>query len=153
MKLLHFHSVSLVRISAAAALAATALRGCYVVPLGQPAPNSPSQQTYAVAAGPIAQTFSARLYPSNAEATPYGAITGTVTNDMNGRGHISANINGEQFQGDATRAPGSRSTSIANAAGTRGGMLNCRYTMNSATLGSGQCTLNDGATFTMHIGS
>jgi hypothetical protein len=154
MKPLPSRSISLVRLSAIAALSGAALSGCYVVPLGQPTPNSPSQQAYAPAPapGPVTQTFNARLYPSNAEATPYGAITGTVTNDMNGRGHISANIGGEQFQGEATRAQGSRSTGIANAAGNRGSMLNCQYTMNSATLGSGQCVLNNGPAFTMHIG-
>jgi len=42
---------------------------------------------------------------------------------------------------------------VANASGTRGGILNCRYSMNSAILGAGNCTLNNGAAFTMHVGS
>lgn len=145
-------SVTLVRLSLVAALAGTALSGCYVVPLGQPAPAAPPSQAYAVAPGPVAQTFNARLYPSNAEAARYGAVAGTVTNDMNGRGHFNAQIGSEQFQGEATRVAGSRGTGVANATGSRGGNLSCQYTMNSATLGSGQCVLNSGPAFTMHIG-
>jgi hypothetical protein len=111
-----------------------------------------ASQAYAVAPGPVAQSFSARLYPSNAEAARYGTVAGTVTNDMNGRGHFNAQIGGEQFQGEATRVAGSRGAGVANASGNRGGNLSCQYTMNSATLGSGQCVLNSGPAFTMHIG-
>ena len=106
-------SVTFVRLTLVAALAGTALSGCYVVPLGQPAPAVPSSQSYAVAPGPAAQTFNARLYPSNPEAARYGAVAGTVTNDMNGRGHFNAQIGGEQFQGEATRVAGSRGTGVA----------------------------------------
>jgi hypothetical protein len=42
---------------------------------------------------------------------------------------------------------------VANGTGTYGSYINCRYTMNSATLGQGACRLNNGATFTMHVGS
>jgi hypothetical protein len=145
-------SVTFVRLTLAATLAAAVLSGCYVVPLGQPAPAAPPSQAYAIAPGPIAQSFNARLYPSNAEAARYGTVAGTVTNDMNGRGHFNAQIGGEQFQGEATRVAGSRSAGVANASGNRGGNLSCQYTMNSATLGSGQCVLNSGPAFTMHIG-
>lgn len=141
------------RLALAAAFAATALSGCYVVPMqpiGQPAP--PAQAMAVLPAGPIAQTFTARLYPSNAAAAAYGMVAGTVTNDMNGRGHFNAVIGAEQFQGEATRVAGSERNGLANASGTRGGMLSCRYTMNSATLGSGNCVLNGGPAFTMHIG-
>ncbi|MDM0038992.1 hypothetical protein QTH89_21340 [Variovorax sp. J22G21] len=137
----------------AAVVAATALSGCYVVPMqpiGQVTP--PAQAIAVMPAGPVAQTFTARLYPSNAEAAPYGTVAGVVTNDMNGRGHFSAVIGGEQFQGEATRVAGSQRGGIANASGTRGGILSCRYTMNSATLGTGSCVLNSGPAFTMHIG-
>ncbi|MDQ0042858.1 hypothetical protein J2W34_002948 [Variovorax boronicumulans] len=145
-------SATIVRLTLAATLTAAALSGCYVVPIAQPAPAAPPSQAYAVAPGPIAQSFSARLYPSNAEAARYGTVAGTVTNDMNGRGHFNAQIGGEQFQGEATRVAGSRGAGVANASGNRGGNLSCQYTMNSATLGSGQCVLNSGPAFTMHIG-
>ncbi|MET3913977.1 hypothetical protein ABID97_000759 [Variovorax sp. OAS795] len=141
-----------IRLTLAATLAATALSGCYVVPLGQPAPAAPPSQSYPIAPGPVTQSVSARLYPSNAEAARYGTVAGTVTNDMNGRGHFSALIGNEQFQGEATRVAGSRGAGVANASGNRGGNLSCQYTMNSATLGSGQCVLNGGPAFTMHIG-
>lgn len=107
----------------------------------------------AFAPAPATQTFTARLYPSNAEATRYGTVAGVVTNDMNGRGYFNAVIGGEPFQGEATRVPGSGQRSgMANASGARGGMLSCRYTMNSATLGTGSCVLNNGPSFTMHVG-
>jgi len=167
MKLLSLHSVSLVRLSAVAALAAASLTGCYVVPMqpGQSLPPGPvtvvpaqSMQPavmgVAVAATPppSTQNFTARLYPSNAEASRYGTVTGVVTNDLNGHGNFNAVIGGEQFQGEATRAAGSQRGGVANASGGRGGILICRYTMNSATLGTGNCILNNGPAFTMHIG-
>jgi hypothetical protein len=145
-------SVTFVRLSLCAALTATALSGCYVVPLGQPAPAAPPSQAYAVAPSPVTQSFGARLYPSNAEAARYGTVAGTVTSDLNGRGHFNALIGNEQFQGEATRVAGSRGAGVANASGNRGSILSCQYTMNSATLGSGQCVLNGGPAFTMHIG-
>ena len=49
--------------------------------------------------------------------------------------------------------PGAQRGGVANASGSRGGMLSCRYTMNSPTLGTGSCVLNNGPAFTMHIGS
>ena len=101
-------------------------------------------------AAPI--VFSARLYPSNELAAGYGLVSATVANDLNGRGTFSATINGEVFTGEATRRAGSHRDGVANGAGNRGSFLDCRYTMNSATLGTGNCRLSDGATFTMHVG-
>lgn len=165
MKLLSLRSVSVVRLSGLAALAAVGLSGCYVVPMqpGQALPPGPvtvvsaqsaqqSSMGIAPAAAPTTQNFTARLYPSNAEAARYGTVTGVVTNDLNGHGSFSTVIAGESFQGEATRAPGGTRSGAANAAGSRGGMLGCRYTMNSPTLGSGTCVLNNGPTFAMHIG-
>ena len=152
-------------LAALCAASAALLTGCYVVPMqpGQTLPPGPVTVVPAgsvnAAAGPAAQApapttqnFSARLYPSNAEASRYGTVTGLVTNDLNGHGSFSAVIAGESFQGEATRAPGGTRSGVANAAGSRGGMLSCRYTMNSATLGSGTCVLNNGPTFAMHVG-
>ena len=97
-------------------------------------------------------TFSARLYPSNDTASSYGMVMAVVTNDLNGRGTFSTNINGESFTGEATRTAGSARDGQANGAGNRGSYINCRYQMNSATLGSGQCRLSNGAQFSMHVG-
>lgn len=99
-------------------------------------------------------TFTARLYPANDAASAYGMVGAVVTNDLNGRGTFSTVINGESFTGEATRAVGSSlREGIANGAGSRGSYINCRYQMNSATMGTGQCRLSTGAQFTMHVGS
>ncbi|QJW85818.1 hypothetical protein HK414_14110 [Ramlibacter terrae] len=134
----------------AALVAGATLAGCYVVPM-QPASPAPAVHVVPVPApGPV--TFTARLYPANDLATPYGMVGAVVTNDLNGRGHFSTAINGETFTGEATRAAGSSREGVANGAGNRGGYINCRYTMNNATLGTGTCRLNNGAAFTMHVG-
>jgi len=135
--------------SLAAIVAATGtLTGCYVVPV-QPQP--PSTVIHVPAPGPV--TFSARLYPVNESAAAYGTVMAVVTNDLNGRGHFSTSINGESFSGEATRVAGSSRDGVANGAGRRGSYINCRYTMNSPTLGTGTCRLSNGAVFGMHVGS
>lgn len=131
-------------------IAATALSGCYVVPL-QPAPSAPALAVPAAPAAPV--TFSARLYPANDLASSYGMVAAVVTNDLNGRGHFSTAILGESFTGEATRSAGSSREGVANGAGNRGSYISCRYTMNTPTLGTGQCRLSNGALFTMHVGS
>jgi hypothetical protein len=99
-------------------------------------------------------TFTARLYPSNAAASALGVVGAVVTNDLNGRGTFSTTINGESFTGEATRTiTGGARQGVANGAGNRGSYINCKYQMNSATLGTGQCNLSNGAQFTMHVGS
>jgi hypothetical protein len=134
------------------AAGAAALTGCYVVPLQQPSPSTVVHVPVPVAP-PAPVTFSARLYPANEAAASYGTVMAVVTNDLNGRGHFSTNINGENFSGEATRVAGSSRDGLANGAGSRGGYINCRYTMNSTTLGTGSCRLSNGAVFSMHVGS
>lgn len=129
---------------------ALALTGCYVVPIQ---PQQQPQAIYVPLAPLSPVTFAARLYPANEAAAEYGMQQAVVTNDLNGRGHFSVNIRGEQFSGEATRVAGSTRDGLANAAGNRGGMLNCRYTLNSTALGTGNCVLNNGPRFTMHFGS
>jgi hypothetical protein len=156
-------SASVLRLVAISAVAGLGLSGCYVVPM-QPGASLPQMSAQYQSAGllpaplaapaaPVTQTFAARLYPSNAEGARIGMIGAVVTNDLNGRGYFTTVINGEQFQGEATHIAGSQRDGVANASGTRGSMLNCRYSMNSDTLGTGNCTLNNGAAFTMHVGS
>jgi hypothetical protein len=70
-------------------------------------------------------------------------LVGRAISSMDGR---------EQFQGEATRVAGSQGTSVANATGSSGGDPECQYTMNPATLGSGQCVPSSGPAFTKHIG-
>jgi hypothetical protein len=132
--------------------AALALTGCYVVPLNQQANQAPAT-VYVPTAPPAPVTFAARLYPSNDLASSYGMVSAVVTNDLNGRGTFSTAINGENFMGEATRSNGNLRTGVANGSGNRGSYINCTYQMNSASLGSGQCKLSNGAVFTMHVGS
>lgn len=132
-------------------IVSSALTGCYVVPLDQHHPTP----TVIYAPAPQVQTpvtFTARLYPANDAATGYGMVLAVVTNDLNGRGHFSTSINGESFSGEATRTASSPRDGVANGAGNRGNFINCRFSMNSTTQGTGSCRLNDGAVFTMHLG-
>ena len=136
----------------AAVSGAAASTGCYVVPI-QPPHQQPST-VYVTPAAPASVTFAARLYPTNDAASAYGMVGAVVTNDLNGRGTFTTNINGESFTGEATRTAGSSAREgMANGAGNRGNYISCRYHMNSSTLGTGQCKLSNGALFTMHIGS
>ena len=134
------------------ALAVSTLAGCYVVPLQPVAPGNPVLVSAGAAAPAAPVTFTARLYPANDQANPYGVVSAVVTNDLHGRGHFSAAIQGESFAGEATRVAGSSREGVANGAGNRGSYLKCRYTMNSPTLGTGNCWLSNGAAFTMHVG-
>jgi hypothetical protein len=136
---------------AAIVVATGALTGCYVVPMYPHSPSTVPGPTSAPPPGPV--TFTARLYPVNESAAVYGTVMASVTNDLNGRGYFSTNINGESFSGEATRVAGSSRDGVANGAGQRGSYINCRYTMNSPTLGTGTCRLSNGAVFSMHVGS
>ena len=129
---------------------AAALTGCYVVPIQPVGAYPPAVQGPVAPPAPV--TFAARLYPANDAASGYGMVSAVVTNDLNGRGTFSTNIGGESFTGEATRVAGSSREGVANGAGNRGSYLSCRYQMNSATLGTGQCRLSNGAQFTMHVG-
>ncbi len=140
--------------AAAAIFFTSALTGCYVVPMdprtGQPV-MPPAQAVPGSTATPVA--FPARLYPANDLASRYGMVNATVTNDLQGRGVFNAVINGEAFVGEATRKSGSGRAGVASGAGNRGSFLSCEYTLNTATQGTGQCKLSDGAVFNMHLGN
>ena len=152
MKTLTFLAVLRPARWAAPLVAAAALAGCYVVPI-QSLPPAAALDAPMPLAPPTPLVFTARLYPANDLAAPYGVVVAAVSNDMNGRGHFSTAIGGEAFGGEATRSPDSTREGQASGAGSRGSYLSCRYTMNSPTLGSGSCRLSNGAAFTMHIGS
>ena len=129
------------------------ISGCYVVPIDIRPGQAPAMQaptTLPPAPGPI--TFAARLYPANDLASRYGVIYASVTNELNGKGIFTTNVNGEVFVGEATRKASSRG-GIASGSGNRGSYLSCEYAMNSPSQGTGQCRLSDGAQFTMHMGS
>jgi hypothetical protein len=132
------------------------LAGCYIVPIDHSRdvsrypPSGQSNPTPAVLPSPV--SFTARLYPSNDVATPYGMVIAQVSSDLNGKGSFSTVISGESFYGEATRTASGTRSGIANGAGNRGNYIACRYQMNSATLGTGQCKLSTGAEFSMHVG-
>ncbi len=131
----------------------SALTACYVVPIDPRAGHGvPQPHTVGVASPALPLSFQARLYPANELASGYGVINATVTNDLQGRGSFATVISGEVFSGEATRKAGSSREGVANGAGNRGSYINCAYTMNSATLGSGTCKLSNGALFSMHVG-
>ncbi|HEY0060512.1 MAG TPA: hypothetical protein VGC21_00240 [Telluria sp.] len=143
------------RVIALAAMA-SALSGCYVVPLNQyPASNNNSafnnaQGTAFVPITAVRPPFAARLYPSNEAASRLGNIAGVISNPERGHGEFSFNLGGESFIGEATRAPSS-TRGLANATGNRGGYVRCDYSMSSASLGTGTCLFSSGAQYSMHI--
>jgi len=134
-----------------ALLASAALAGCYVVPMA-PSASVPGPTAVMPMAPPAPITIAARLYPANDMASQYGMVSAVVNNDLNGRGYFSTNIGGESFAGEATRVAGSQKDGLANGTGNHGGYISCRYTMNTPSLGTGNCRLNNGAAFTMHVG-
>ncbi len=147
------HAPRRVALALGVAVGVATLSGCYVVPVSQYPNQYPQPATQIVVApAPTPVTFSARLYPANDMATAYGMVNAVVTNDLHGRGSFNTAINGESFVGEATRKAGSSRDGIANGAGNRGSYINCQYAMNSATQGTGSCTLSNGARFTMHLG-
>lgn len=136
-------------------LASSLLTACYVVPVNR-MPPPPASTVYVTPAPPVptSVTFAARLYPANDTAAPYGVVNAVVTNDLNGRGVFTTNLNGESFSGEATRVGGGSARSgVANGTGNRGSYINCSYQMNTTVMGTGQCKLSNGALFTMHVGS
>ncbi len=133
--------------------------GCIVVPLSPDGsyayPAGAAPHAPVVIQQPVAQMLPVRLYPTNEAAASTGVIASTVTNHLNGKGTFSLNVGSETMAGEATRL-GSTSgvrSGIANAYGARGSHANCRYTMNSATQGTGSCTFSSGASYQLHIGT
>ena len=103
--------------------------------------------------GPAAPaSLQARLYPSNEVATETGMLSGTVTNMMTGKGFFQLNYRGEVLRGEATRVPGDERRGLANAYGQRGTFMTCDYRMTTPYLGTGTCSLSNGAQYQVHIG-
>jgi hypothetical protein len=148
--------------SMTAALAFSALSGCYVVsgPDGQlwhvvpgytGAPAGAPPQAAAGAAMPV--SLPVRLYPANEEATRTGVLTGSVVNMMTGKGRFQLSYQGETLSGEATRVDGDARKGVASAYGPTGTFMSCEYQMNSPRQGAGTCTLSNGAKYQVHIGS
>lgn len=109
---------------AAAALAATTLTACYVVPIdprtGQgypinrdargdsPAPAAVTVVTPPAPAGPPQPTvLNARLYPLNQQANKGGLLTAVVVDNNAGRGSFTLAYLGDTLQGESTRVDAS----------------------------------------------
>ena len=132
----------------AAASAAFALSGCYVVPV---VPEPAVYPSVVVAPGPA--VLQARLYPANEAASRTGMLAGTVTNMMTGKGRFQLDYAGELLVGEATRVAGDDHAGLANAYGPRGTYMNCRYRMTSPFQGTGTCDVSTGARYQVHIGA
>lgn len=132
-----------------AGIAGSMLSGCYVAPYNPPPSHA---STVIVSPAPPLQ-FTARLYPANDGATRFGVVLASITNNLNGHGTFSVNLDGESLTGEATRTANGGRSGTANGAGSRGSWIRCTYSMNSPTLGSGTCESSHGAAFNMHIGN
>lgn len=144
----------------AAGVVVVTLGGCYIVPIqpdGRPYPVPGVTAPVAVAPGmalPVPASPSVipvRMYPTNDAAAPGGAIAGSVTTYASGRADFQFIRAGETFSGEATRYGGQKN-GVANAAGSRGGYVNCQYAMNNPAQGTGTCKFSDGALYTIHVG-
>lgn len=149
------------RISMVLALAASALVGCYVVPVQAPDgtvvyqnyPLPPAGTPIPAQAGAAtAATLNVRLYPSNETATQTGIVAGTVTNMMTGKGRFVVNYLGEVLGGEATRVSNEEKRGVASAFSPKGMYMSCEYQMNTPYQGAGSCSFSNGAKYQMHIG-
>jgi hypothetical protein len=165
------------RVFVAGSIAAIALSGCMVVPVGPdgspiytgqavvpvtavpyrtPAYGAPAYATaqpmVVAPSAPVPNVLQARLYPSNEIATHTGMLAGTVTNMMTGKGQFQLDLAGELLSGEATRVPGNDRAGVASAYGARGTYMSCEYKMTTPYQGTGTCRMSTGALYQVHIG-
>jgi hypothetical protein len=145
-----------------AALALSALSGCYVVPgpdgqLWHVIPGNPGGPAAvpapAGAGAALPVSLPVRLYPANEDATRTGVLTGSVVNMMTGKGRFQLTYQGDTLTGEATRVDGDARKGVASAYGPTGMFMSCEYQMNSPRQGAGTCSLSNGAKYQVHIGS
>lgn len=137
------------------------IAGCYVVPIQAPDgsviyehyPLPPVGSAMAPAAPSAGSAvLSARLYPSNEQATQTGVVTGSVTNMMNGKGRFTLNYLGEVLVGEATRVSNDDRRGVASAFGSKGTFMSCEYQMTTPYQGTGECTFSNGSAYKLHLG-
>jgi hypothetical protein len=156
----------LTKLALAIGLQASALAGCYVVPVDQagnyaiyipthPAPPYPGGPVPVAQASQPAmpKALTARLYPENDIATQTGMVSGTVTNMMTGKGRFQLQYSGELLTGEATRVSGDDRKGIASAWGPSGAFMSCEYQMSSPMQGAGTCNFSNGARYKVHLGN
>jgi hypothetical protein len=151
--------VNFKRTACASCIAAFALTGCYVIPIGPdgapyyavgvPAANPPHGT---VPGSPMPVVLNARLYPANDLANQTGIITGTVTNMLSGKGRFQFDYQGELLTGEATRVSGDDRRGMASAYGPRGTYVSCEYQMSTPRQGAGTCNFSNGAKYQVHLG-
>jgi hypothetical protein len=155
------------RLASALAACATALSGCYVIPIapdGKPAwppgavwgpgvSDAPAGQAASVQRPAGAAALQAKLYPANELATQTGVVTGTVTNMMSGKGRFVLDYRGEVLSGEATRVSGDQRKGVASAYSPGGSYMSCEYQMSSPYQGAGTCNFSNGARYQVHIGN
>jgi hypothetical protein len=153
----------------AAACAAAALTGCYVVPVDQngnttytspvwavPAP-APARATASApvpmaAPAPVPTTTQVRLYPANDIAMKTGPLSAVVIDNAQGHGTFQLHFAGEYMQGEATRLGAGRQ-GVANASSAKGTYVKCDYALNASNRGTGNCAFSNGARYQLHFGS
>ena len=144
------NTLSITKLTTLSIVSAAALSACYVVPLNQ-YPHGATASAVAIAPLATSVVLTAKLYPANDIAAPYGMLTGSVTSHLNGRGEIMVAQADELFRGEATRDAANTRNGTANGAGSKGGYMNCSYTMNNTTQGTGTCKFNNGAAYRFHL--
>jgi hypothetical protein len=142
-------------------LAAAALGGCYVLPIG---PDGQPVYPYPVAAPsphgmplapmtPMPTVLQARLYPMNDAAAQTGVLSGSITATPGGKGHFQLNYRGDILTGEATRVSSDERRGVASAYGAGGLSMSCEYQMMHPRQGAGTCTFSNGARYQVHIGA
>ncbi|MGZ5089837.1 MAG: hypothetical protein ACXWCH_01705 [Burkholderiales bacterium] len=161
--------------------AASALSGCYVVPIDpryppeygyQPVFTQPGQSVVAVPAPqPMPVALQGRLYPINDTAGRMGALTATASDTLNGHASFTINYGADPLRGEASRVPNDypgfgnvhrqvygegrmpvAQRGIASAAGAQGTFVNCEYVLTAAARGTGVCVFSNGAKYQIHFG-
>lgn len=124
------------------------LSACIIVPAGQSGHIKVVGKNQESASSP-SYRYHARLYPANPAAEALGIGRANI-DSQDGHSIFQAQIGALQFNGEASRSEGNRG--IANGSAGNGQYMKCQYQMNAGgRVGTGVCTLSQGARFEMHI--
>ena len=156
------------RLTAALAIPALMLSGCYVTPMGAgpdgrpyyvystvpvvPTPGGAPGTVAAAPSGSMPVQLNVRLYPVNDLAVQTGILGGQVTSLASGKGRFQFNYQGETLSGEATRVSASDRRGVASAYGPSGTFARCEYQMSTPYQGAGTCKFSNGAEYQVHIG-
>lgn len=168
------------RATSAAALIASSLSGCVVIPLDasnpsvavHPATAASVPHRPALNAASIPSALQARLYPMNETAGKMGPLSASITDWASGHATFSVTHAGEQLRGEASRVsagyPGfgrvhrivvgdgrmpAGQRGIASATGSSGSYVQCEYALMDVNRGTGVCLFSNGGAYQLHFGS